>query len=185
MFCPRELKGEGKVRTPLRSPRVPSRLEGVGTFLGGTSCSLVGFPMVQDLQSKTFQLPKPGQQLQGGCAGVSPAPLSSSGRVHLCQITAGPSHCGSREKDLPISGTGSACFPPVLRAHTAMGRSEPPERVVPCSPPRQHLCSESSTEGVKLAIFFERSMIHESHGGEESCGCWIKLRPTSSFYFAK
>lgn len=63
MFCSRELKGEGKVRTPFRCPRMPSHLKGVGAFLGGTSCSLAGLPAVQGLCGKPCLLLKPGQQL--------------------------------------------------------------------------------------------------------------------------
>lgn len=64
MFCPRELKGEGKVRTLFRSPRMPSHLKGVDAFLGGTSCSPAGLPEAQGLRGKPCLLPKPGQQLQ-------------------------------------------------------------------------------------------------------------------------
>lgn len=44
MFCPKELKGEGKVRTPFRSPRMPSHLKGVGAFLGGDELLPGGSP---------------------------------------------------------------------------------------------------------------------------------------------
>lgn len=169
MFCPRELKGEGKVRTLLRSPRVPSHLKGVGTFLGGTSCSPVGFPTVWNLQSKTFQLPKPRQQLreehtearvQLPCQAQV---MCISAKLLLVLLVA-----AAKRRICPLVGLIPLVFLQSLQHTLLWGGLSLWSAWYPALLPASISALSPLSEDVTLAIFFERPTIHESCGGGEA-----------------
>jgi len=140
MFCSRELKGEGKVRTPFRFPRMSSHLK--GTFLGGQAAPGES-PHSTRPPWQTLPAPEAraaalvrmlGLEFNITIKGKSCASLLN---YYWSFSLQGRWEYGREEG----AASGFTHFPPILPAQVSTGWFELLECVVPCCPVNQHLCS--------------------------------------------
>lgn len=173
MFCPRELKGEGEVRTPFRSQGCPPQPEGVGAFLGGGRAAPCRVSPRRE--GKPCLLPKPGQQLRPRRSGLR----ISAASLRVLPLAGRGRGAGRRQpgRGAARQRGSSSSRPSSTPRWGGLSFWLSPRRTLPsCQPAAPPLAPRREGAEGKRAILFEKPAIRESPRGEKSYMCWIKLR---------